>query len=76
MVQEVAEGGQPFVITQNGKARAVLMDVRAHERLLATLAMLKLLAQSQESLNRGRSFSTSEVRARAHAALARAKRNG
>ena len=52
LVQEVAGGGQPLVITQNGKARAVLMDVEQHDRLLDTLAMLKLLAHSQETLSR------------------------
>ena len=51
------------------------MDVRAHDRLQATLAMLKLIAQSQESLTRGRPHSTSEVRTRAQAILAGAKRN-
>jgi prevent-host-death family protein len=73
LVQEVADGGQPLVITQNGRARAVLMDVEQHDRLLDTLAMLKLLAQSQEGLARsGRVYSTGEVRRRAKAAIERA----
>jgi prevent-host-death family protein len=73
LVREVADGGQPVVITQNGKPRVVLMDVAQHDRLQDTLAMLKLLAQSQVSLAQTRRvYSTAEVRRRARAALEKA----
>lgn len=73
LVRDVADGGQPVVITQNGKPRVVVMDVEQHDRLQDTLAMLKLLAQSQASLSRtGRVFSSTQVRRRAKAALAKA----
>lgn len=76
LVREVCQGGQPVVITQHGKARAVLMDVKEHDRLRDTLAMLKLLAQSEVSLAKGgRSYSTAEVRASARAVVARARRD-
>jgi prevent-host-death family protein len=73
LVGEVADSGQPVVITQNGKPRVVLMDVEQHDRLQDTLAMLKLLAQSQVSLTQTRRvYSTAEVRRRAKAALEKA----
>ena len=73
LVREVSESGQSVVITQNGKAKVVVMDVEQHDRLQDTLAMLKLLAQSQESLTRtGRTYSTTEVRRRAKAVLDKA----
>ncbi len=73
LVREIADSGQSIVITQNGRPTVVVMDVEQHDRLHDTLAMLKLLAQSQDSLVRtGRRFSTAEVRRRAKAALARA----
>jgi prevent-host-death family protein len=75
LVQEVADGGQPVVITQNGEPKVVLVDVEQHDRLNETLAMLKLLAQSQASLARGEAtYTTAEVRRRARAALAKARR--
>ncbi|MGH7819965.1 MAG: type II toxin-antitoxin system Phd/YefM family antitoxin [Candidatus Binatia bacterium] len=75
LVQEVADGGQPLLITQNGKPKVVVISATEHDRLRDTLAMLKLLAQSQESLARGERMSTSrQVRRRAYAALERAKR--
>jgi prevent-host-death family protein len=73
LLREVSEGGQPVVITQNGKPKVVLMDVAQHDRLQETLAMLKLLAHSQEDLAKtGRTNSSSEVLRRAKAALRRA----
>ena len=74
LVQEISERGQSVVITQNGKPKVVVMDVRQHDRLQDTLAMLKLLAQSQDSLvQTGRTYSTAEVRRRAKVSLARAR---
>ena len=73
LVRDVSESGQSVVITQNGKAKVVVMDVEQYDRQQDTLAMLKLLAQSQESLARtGRTYSTADVRRRARAVLDKA----
>jgi prevent-host-death family protein len=73
LVREVSEGREPVVITQHGRPKVVVMDVKQHERLQETLAMLKLLAQSQGALAKtGRTYSTAEVRRRAKAALRKA----
>ena len=72
LVQEVSDSGETVVITQNGTPRVVVMDIRRHDQLQDTLAMLKLLAQSQDSLAKGdKTHSTAEVRRRAQAALRR-----
>ena len=73
LVKEVSEGGASIVVTQNGKPKVVVMDVVRHDQLQDTLAMLKLLAQSQANLARTRrTFSTDVVRRRTKAALAKA----
>jgi prevent-host-death family protein len=75
LVSEVAEGGQSVVITQNGKPRVVMMPAAEHDRLHDTLAMLKLLAQSQQSVTRtGTLLTSTEVRARVKQALVRARK--
>ena len=75
VVEEAVRSGEPILITQNGRARVVVMDARRHDDMQATLSMLKLLAQSQESLARGaKTHSSEDVRQRAHAALRRAAR--
>ena len=74
LVQEVSDSGETVVITQNGTPRVVMMDIRQHDRLQDTLAMLKLLAQSQDSLAKGeKTYSTAEVRKRARAVLLRSR---
>lgn len=53
-VHEVRESSGPLVITQNGEAKAVLVDIVEYERMKETLALLKILAQSKESYQQGR----------------------
>jgi prevent-host-death family protein len=53
-VQEVRECNDPLVITQNGEAKAVLLDIVEYERMKDALALLKMLAQSKESYSEGR----------------------
>ena len=75
VIDQAVHSGEPVLITQNGRARVVLIDAKRHEDAQATLAMLKLLAQSQDSLARGgRTYSSDEVRRKAHAAIARARK--
>jgi PHD/YefM family antitoxin component YafN of YafNO toxin-antitoxin module len=42
-----------MVITQNGEAKAILLDLVQYEQTQESLAMLKMLAQSQNSLSKG-----------------------
>ena len=75
VVDQAVRSGQPVLITQNGRARVVVLDAKRHDDTQATLAMLKLLAQSQDSLARGdRTYLGEEIRRRAHAAIGRASR--
>ena len=43
-----------MIITQNGEARAALIDIRAYEDLQETLAMLEMIALGNRSLTEGR----------------------
>ena len=75
VIDEAIRSGEPVLITQNGRARVVVLDAKRYDDTQATLAMLKLLAQSQDSLARGdRTYSGEEVRRRARAAMGRAGR--
>ncbi len=44
----------PMIITQNGEAKAVLIDVAEYEQDKESLAMLKMIAQSKESYSAGK----------------------
>jgi prevent-host-death family protein len=43
-----------MIITQNGEAKAALMDIKAYEDLQETLAMLEMIAQGNKNLTMGR----------------------
>ncbi|CAM3716451.1 type II toxin-antitoxin system Phd/YefM family antitoxin [Castellaniella denitrificans] len=53
IARDVAETGEPMLITQNGEARLVLMDVAAYEQNEQALALLKLLAMGQRDIDAG-----------------------
>lgn len=70
VIDQAVHSGEPILITQNGRASVVIIDAKCHDDTQATLAMLKLLAQSQDSLARGnKTYSSEDVRRRARAAI-------
>lgn len=52
-VKEVHENHTSIVITQNGEAKAVLMDLAEYEQYQESLAMLKMIAQSKAAYSNG-----------------------
>ncbi len=54
LINELSAQRGTVVITQNGEARAVVQDIDSYEQTQESLAMLKLLAQSQRSIEAGR----------------------
>ena len=69
IIRDVSERQEPMVITVNGEAKAVLVDVATWDRTQETLAMLTLLAQSQRSIERGDTAPLDEAFARIRAQL-------
>jgi prevent-host-death family protein len=61
IVRELTESREPLLITQNGEARLVVMDVRSWEEQAETLAMLKLLALGNREIEQGRFRPAAEV---------------
>ena len=61
MVESVAETGNPMVITQNGEAKAVVMNVREHDQMQQSLAMLRMLADSTAAAEAGKLHDSDEV---------------
>lgn len=75
LVLEVRETGRPVTITQNGKARVVVMDVATYDRWRAALAILKLASHAEADVDAGRTVSSEEAFRRAARAADRVKRN-
>lgn len=69
LVAEVEKNGRAVVITQNGTAKVVVMDLDTYDRWRSATALLKLIAQSEVAARAGQTVSTAEAFARAEAAL-------
>ncbi|MCO5119954.1 MAG: type II toxin-antitoxin system Phd/YefM family antitoxin [Burkholderiaceae bacterium] len=54
MVKEFATNPEPVIITQNGEAKMVVMDIREYEKQQETMALLKLLALGRKEFTEGR----------------------
>lgn len=61
IVRTIAEEPEPYVITQNGEAKAVLLDYDRYEEQQETLALLKILALGEKQVREGRTKPASEV---------------
>ncbi len=56
VLDHLDDSREPIVITQNGEARAVLMDVRSYEESQETLALLQMLAIGRKQAKRGETY--------------------
>lgn len=54
IIREFGENEKTYIITQNGEAKAVLQDIKTYEAIQESLALLKILAISSESLRKGK----------------------
>jgi len=54
VLKEVTTCAAPLIITHNGEAKLVIQDVLTYEKQQESLTLLKLLAQSAESIKNGR----------------------
>jgi prevent-host-death family protein len=64
VIRDIAASRCPVVITVNGEAKAVLQDIVSYEETQETLALLKMLALSQQSMAGGKARSAREAFAR------------
>jgi prevent-host-death family protein len=69
LVREVSESGNSVVITQNGEAKVVVMDMNSYDRWRDAMALLKILSQSQADIEESRIVSNEEAFSRASAAI-------
>ncbi len=61
IIRTIAEEPEPYVITQNGEAKAVLVDYESYEQQQETMALLKILALGRQQVREGKTKPASEV---------------
>lgn len=54
IVKTLSESREPLIITQNGEAKLVVMDVKSFEEQEDTMALLKLLAMGNREIEEGK----------------------
>lgn len=61
IVRNISTVEEPLVITQNGKAKAILQDIESYEQTQDTLALLKILALGMNQIEEGKVHSADQV---------------
>lgn len=61
LLDRITEEREPIIITQNGEARAVLVDVRSYEESQETMALLKILAIGNKQIEEGEIYPLKDV---------------
>lgn len=61
IVKSITESREPLVITQNGEAKLVVMDVKSFEEQEGTMALLKLLAMGNREIEEGKFSDAKDV---------------
>lgn len=54
IVKDFATNPEPLIITQNGEAKMVVMDIAQYERQLETFALLKLVSMGKKEFSQNR----------------------
>jgi len=61
LIRKAKESGQPVIITQNGKATAVLQDIQAFQRQRNALLLLRFLARGDRQMRKGKTISHAQA---------------
>ena len=61
ILKRVQSSHQPLVITQRGRAAAIMLSVEAYEHLAHTQQLLRLLARGEQEIAAGTGYDLDEV---------------
>jgi prevent-host-death family protein len=69
IMKQVEQKNNPVVITQNGEARAVLMNVGYYQNIMDAINLLKIVSIGENDIKNGRAFSEEEMDKKVEAML-------
>ncbi len=61
LLDRITAEREPIIITQNGEARAVLVDVHSYEETQETLALFKILSIGNKQVEAGETYLLKDV---------------
>jgi prevent-host-death family protein len=69
VMKQVEEKNNPMIITQNGEAKAVLMDVKQYQNIIDSINLLKILSIGENDLKNNRIYTHEELQKKIKALL-------
>ncbi|MDR0331666.1 MAG: type II toxin-antitoxin system Phd/YefM family antitoxin [Chitinispirillales bacterium] len=69
VMKQVGEKSKPMVITQNGEAKAVLMDVKQYQKMVDTVNLLKILSIGENDIKNNRIYTHEQMQKKIALAL-------
>ena len=64
VLSQINKTHRPFYVTQNGEAKAVVLDPNTFEDMKNAISLLKILSMSEQNIRDGRVLSQENVEAR------------
>ena len=61
IIRNISESREPLLITQNGEAKLVVMDIKSYEEQEQTVALLKVLALGNKEIELGKFRAAEDV---------------
>ena len=61
VIKQIGEKNNPVVITQNGEAKAVIMDVKHYQKIIDTMNLLKILSIGENDIKNNKVFTHAQI---------------
>jgi len=62
MIKQVGDNRNPIIVTQNGEAKAVIIDVDSYQNLLNSINLMKIISIGDRNIKNGKIISHDEVK--------------
>ena len=69
ILRQIGEKNNPVIITQNGEAKAVLMDVKHYQKIIDTMNLLKILSIGENDIKNNRIYTQKQLQEKIGAVL-------
>jgi len=73
MIKQVEDRRNPIVITQNGEAKAILLDVNSYQKMVNSINLMKVISIGENDFVNGRFAANAEVDSEIQAILGNAE---
>jgi prevent-host-death family protein len=73
VVKTVGETRSPIIITQNGEAKAVIVDIESYQKTLNAINLAKLLSFSEIDLKNGNTITHEDAKKRFEKTIGKTK---